>query len=59
MYRKEISYDYETHDFAMYLDGELVGFARTRQEAELTLDELVFELLNGEYDRQYAYDNAA
>lgn len=59
MYRKEISYDYETHDFAMYLDGELVGFARTRQEAELTLDELVFELLNGEYAGHYAYDNAA
>jgi hypothetical protein len=31
---------------AMYLDGELVGFARTYHEAEVTLDQLVFELLN-------------
>jgi hypothetical protein len=29
MYQKEIVYDRETHDYAMYLDGELVGFART------------------------------
>ena len=27
MYRKEIVYDRETRDYAMYLDGELVGFA--------------------------------
>lgn len=49
MYRKEIVYDYETHDFAMYLDGDLVGFARTYQEAEVTLDELVYELQHGQY----------
>jgi hypothetical protein len=58
MYCKEIVYDYDTQDFAMYLDGELVGFARTRQEAELTLDELVFELLNGDY-QHIVYDEAA
>ena len=46
MYRKEIVYDREARDYAMYLDGELVGFARTYQEAEITLDELVFELMN-------------
>ncbi len=57
MYRKEIVYDCETRDFAMYLDGELVGFARTYQEAEITLDALVFELLSGQY--AYAYDEAA
>lgn len=45
MYRKEIVYDRETHDYAMYLDGELVGFARNYHEAEVTLDQLVFELL--------------
>jgi hypothetical protein len=49
MYRKEINYDRETRDYAMYLDGELVGFARTYQEAESTLDQLVFELLSGAY----------
>lgn len=45
MYRKEIIYDRETRDYAMYLDGELVGFARTYHEAEVTLDQRVFELL--------------
>jgi hypothetical protein len=54
MYKKEILYDPETRDFAMYLDGELVGFARTYQEAEVTLDELVFELINGQYFREAA-----
>jgi hypothetical protein len=58
MYCKDIVYDYDTQDFAMYLDGELIGFARTYQEAEVTLDELVFELLNGDH-RQHAYDEAA
>ena len=48
MYEKEIVYDPETRDFAMYLDGELVGFARTWHEAEVTLDELVAELTSPE-----------
>jgi hypothetical protein len=54
MYEKQISYDRETHDYAMYLDGELVGFARTYAEAERVLDELVFELLSGQYFREQA-----
>ncbi len=49
MYEKAIVYDPETRDFAMYLDGELVGFARTYQEAEEALDALVSELLSGRY----------
>ena len=49
MYRKEIAWDSETHDYAMYIDDELVGFARTYQEAEATLDQLVFELISGDY----------
>lgn len=52
MYRKEIVYDKETGDFAMYLDGELVGFARTYHEAEITLDQLVLELMSGQFFRQ-------
>ena len=52
MYRKEIVYDKETGDFAMYLDGELVGFARTYHEAEITLDQLVFELMSGQFFRR-------
>jgi hypothetical protein len=51
MYRKEIVYDRETHDYALYLDGELVGFARSYHEGEVTLDQLVFELLSGQYLR--------
>lgn len=54
MYRKEILYDKETGDYAMYLDGELMGFARTYKEAEMALDQLVFELLSGEYFREQA-----
>jgi hypothetical protein len=54
MYRKEIVYDRETRDYAMYLDGELVGFARTYHEAEITLDQLVFELMNMQYFREAA-----
>lgn len=45
MYRKEIKYDRATRDYACYLDGELVGFARTYHEAEILLDQLVYELL--------------
>jgi hypothetical protein len=54
MYTQEIIYDPETRDFAMYLDGELVGFARTYQEAEQALNELVYELLHGGYQREAA-----
>jgi hypothetical protein len=54
MYRKEIVYDRETRDYAMYLDGELVGFARNYHEAEITLDQLVFELMSGQFFRESA-----
>lgn len=46
MYHKQIVYDRETKDFAMYLDSELIGYARTYLEAEVTLDQLVYELLS-------------
>lgn len=48
MYRKEIVYDRETRDYAMYLDSELVGFAKTYHDGEVALDQLVFELISGE-----------
>jgi len=54
MYRKQIVHDRATRDYAMYLDGELVGFARTYQEAEITLDQLIFELSSGNYFREAA-----
>lgn len=52
MYEKEIVYDPETRDFAVYLDGELMGFARNYHEAEVMLDELIYDLLNGRYFNQ-------
>lgn len=42
---KHIAYDPETKDYAMYLDAQLIGFARTHHEAETSLDELVDEIL--------------
>lgn len=45
MHRKEIVWDRDTRDYAMYLDGELVGFARTYHEAEIALDDLVLGLM--------------
>jgi len=44
-YQKEIKYDRATRDYAMYLDGELMGFGRTYHEAEVYLDAVVFDLL--------------
>ena len=49
MYLKEISYDRDTRDYAMHLNGALIGFARTSHEAEVTLDRLIYELLSGDY----------
>jgi hypothetical protein len=46
-YDKSIVYDPENGDHALYLDGSLVGFARTHQEAEITLDQLVSILRTG------------
>lgn len=48
MYRKEIVFDRETRDYAMYLDGELTGFAHTYHKAEVTLDQLVYELITSD-----------
>lgn len=44
----EIRYDRFSRDYAMYLDGELVGYARTYHEAEVLLDDLVLERLRQE-----------
>ncbi|HEU4329293.1 MAG TPA: hypothetical protein VFS21_39510 [Roseiflexaceae bacterium] len=42
---KYIARQRDTGEYAMYLDGEPVGFARTRPEAETTLDSLMYERL--------------
>ncbi len=43
--QRDIVHEPETGTYAMYLDSELVGFARTHGEAETTLDELVYQQL--------------
>ena len=42
---KYIRYDRETRDYAMYLNGELIGFARNYQEAEDALNEAQYKVL--------------
>ena len=42
---KAIRYDPQTRDFLLELDGEPVGYAATKAQAELILDQLVFERL--------------
>lgn len=43
---KRIVYSRETKDYALYLDGELVGYADTPAEGERTLDELAYSILS-------------
>ena len=43
--QRDIVYDSATRGYAMYLDGDLVGIARTHDQAETTLDELVYHTL--------------
>jgi hypothetical protein len=47
-FTREIVYDYEARDYALYLSGELIGFARTHDEGETTLNELVSELIRAQ-----------
>ncbi len=49
IYRREIVWDREMRDYAMYLNQELVGFGRTYHECEVTLDQLVCELMTHNY----------
>ena len=45
MFTKEIRYDRESKDFAMYLNGELIGYAPTYLKAEMQLNSLVHDIL--------------
>lgn len=42
---KTITYDRGTGDFALYLDGELVGYAPTYFDGESRLNQLVYDRL--------------
>ena len=48
MYQKKIVYDRVTQDFAMYLNGELIGYRADHHVAETHLNNLVDELLRKE-----------
>ena len=54
MYEREIVYDPKSKDFILYLNGQLVGFARTYQEGQAILDQLVYDLLQSESAREAA-----
>lgn len=54
MFRKHIMYSRTTRDFAMYLDGALVGYAPSYLEAEAVLDQLLMELLRAGYGQRVA-----
>lgn len=45
MFSRNIMYSRQTQDFAIYLDGTLVGYAHSYLEAEAVLDQLMLELL--------------
>ena len=54
MGRKMIMYDRSTRDFAIYVDGELVGYARSYLDAEAVLDQLRMELLRARTGQRVA-----
>lgn len=49
MTTREIVYSPKDRDYALYLGGELVGFARSYTEGEQVLDELTHGLLQGTF----------
>ena len=54
MGRKLIMYDRSTKDYAIYVDGALVGYARSYLEAEAVLDQLYMEVLRTKTDQRVA-----
>jgi hypothetical protein len=44
-FQREIRYDRTSRDYALYLDGELVGYACDPHQGARTLDALVYERL--------------
>lgn len=54
MFRRNIMYNRDTQDFAIYLDGALVGYAHSYLEAEAVLDQLMMELLRAGYGQRVA-----
>lgn len=53
--RKEIVYDRETRDYACYLNGELVEYARTYHDGEMLLNQLALQMLQAEATYRYQF----
>lgn len=56
MYQREIIFDRETGDYALYLSGDLVGFAKDYVTGENMLDQLVSEM-QAQTERDRLYQN--
>jgi hypothetical protein len=54
MFSRNIMYSRQTQDFAIFLDGALVGYAHSYLEAEAVLDQLVLELLRAGFGQRVA-----
>jgi hypothetical protein len=54
MFRKHIMYSRETRDFAIFLNGGLVGYAHSYLAAEAVLDQLIMELLRARHGQRVA-----
>lgn len=54
MRRKWIVYTRSSDDFALFLDGELIGYARSRREAEAIFDQFYMELLRCQHRQRVA-----
>lgn len=47
-FAREIKYNRDSHDYDMLLDGQYIGSARDYHSAEITLDQLIYELLHSD-----------
>ena len=47
-YHRYIKYSREDKDYAMYLDDEVIGFARTNHEAEVALDQEIYNRMQSD-----------
>jgi hypothetical protein len=53
-FAKEICFDCETHDYRATLDGQLIGYFKTANAAEVELDRVAHDWLTHGYDRTAA-----
>lgn len=51
---KVIKYDRHSHEYACYLNGEIVGYEKTYFDAERLLESLAYDLLTSAVTQQPA-----